>query len=184
MREYNIVRDWASLKLRMFEYRILPPDPTVEWTKGAHLQPGKLIRCYKCQTEHPFEEMVAGVHGEFWTCPNGHVLRDESYRIREKPTTPQPPPAAPPANTMDDGDDGTDGDEMGELGEAYGALADLEEVLLIMRGNMALFDKLLNQRKDLLEEFRANDDPIEDSTVETAIMLLTAMQEDGSDVSS
>ena len=40
------------------------------------------------------------------------------------------------------------------------------------------------ERKDLLEEFRANDDPIEDSTVETAIMLLTAMQEDGSDVSS
>jgi len=183
MREYNIVRGWASLRLRMFEYRILPPDPTVEWTKDAHLQPGKLIRCYKCQTEHPFEEMVAGVHGEFWTCPNGHVLRDESYRIREKPATP-PAPQPPPANTMDDGDDGTDGDEMEELGEAYGALADLEEVLLMMRGNMALFDKLLNQRKDLLEEFRANDDPIEDSTVETAIMLLTAMQEDDSDVSS
>lgn len=113
--EAEIVAGWASLQTRYFEFTIRPPDPTIDWTKGAFLQPGKFMRCYHCDTEHPYAEMVAGVHGEFWTCPNGHILRDEEYRVREKPSEPavtqQPPvtPAPPttPAGTFDDEDDET-----------------------------------------------------------------------------
>lgn len=195
--EGTIARKWGMLRERWFEYAIEPAQPSVDWTSGAYLQPDKFIRCYKCKTEHPHAEMVAGVHGEFWTCPEGHIIRDEQWAIRDvqstpsAPLAPEPPPppasvtppAAPPANTMDDGDSDIDGDHMEELGEVYGALVDLDEFLETLRSNIDDFHELLNQRTELLEEFRANDEDIDDDTLFWARRLLTAMQEDDSDVS-
>lgn len=188
----GLIENWGLLKTRYFEHTIRPPLSLVDWLPNANFKPGKLIRCNICRKEYAFDQMVAGVHGEFWTDPEGHAIRDESTWLMKEPTNEPPlapppasvtPPLAPPANTMDDGDSDIDGDHMEELGEAYQGLMDFDFFLEKMRENIDDFHELLNQRTELLEEFRANDADIDDDTLFWARRLLTAMQEDDSDVS-
>jgi hypothetical protein len=190
--EGQLVYEWGTLRDRLFEFTIRPPDPCVEWTDKAHFQPGKFIRCYSCGTVHPYAEMVAGVHGEFWTCPKGHVIRDERYIVRDEAPTepaklpstsptkpvPEPPkqdaPTTPPP-TDDSDDDGEDA-LMGEMGEVYAAVVQLDEFLTTLRDNIDDFNELLNLRTDILEEFRNADEYVEDETLDLARKLLAVAQ--------
>jgi len=177
MREYNVAREWASLKLRMFEYRIMPAEPTVDWTKDAHLQPGKFIRCYKCGTEHPFEEMVAGVHGEFWICPHGQIIRDEAYRIREQQSAPAVQSPIEPqtdANAPDDDED-IDGDAA-ELWYVLEALTGFDEFLTVLADNIDDFDTLLNQRQDIIDTYEQEESEYSAQALPCARKLLELMQ--------
>ncbi len=140
--EAEIVAGWASLQTRYFEFTIRPPDPTIDWTKGAFLQPGKFMRCYHCVTEHPYAEMVAGVHGEFWTCPDGHILRDEEYRVREKPSEPavtSPTTEADASVPLDDNEEenGLDPDIYDTLSELVG-LSDILDFIFENLDDVAL----------------------------------------------
>lgn len=175
IKEADIVEGWSSLQARYFEFRILPPDPTIDWTKTASLQPGKFIRCYHCNIKHPYAEMVAGVHGEFWTCPEGTILRDDPYRVYDKSDEAAPASVTPPTTETDDPPEDEDGDAA-ELWYVLEALTGFDEFLTVLADNIDDFDTLLNQRQDIIDTYEQEESEFSAQAIPFARKVLELMQ--------
>lgn len=91
--EHSVVNNWGSYKHRFFEFEILPAQPLIDWSQESNFKAGKLMNCRTCRKDYLFEEMVAGLHGEFWVDPKGHIMRDGStWLINDVPAPSTEPP--------------------------------------------------------------------------------------------